>query len=102
VDTRGHSVPSSSLSLDSVLFLFFKSEVSKNKYHCSRRSKRRFILKVNMPSTDCAVLHADIPGLDELNCCDHPAINCLEKEGELRVVYIDDTTGQLIGYSSFD
>jgi hypothetical protein len=55
-----------------------------------------------MASTDCAVLHADIPELDEQSCCDHPDIICLEKEGELRVVYIDDPNGQLIGYLSFE
>jgi hypothetical protein len=41
-----------------------------------------------MSSTDCEILRASIPILDAINCCENPAINCIEVEGEMRVAQI--------------
>jgi hypothetical protein len=62
---------------------------------------RKVLFKEAMSSTDCAALNVDIPELDEQNCCDHAAITCLEREGEQRIIFIDDNTGQLTGFLSF-
>jgi hypothetical protein len=55
-----------------------------------------------MQATDCEILSESIPLLDAENCCDHAGITCVQGEGgELRVIYIIDTTGQFVGYAAF-
>jgi hypothetical protein len=51
-----------------------------------------------MDSTDCEILHADIPVLDAVSCCDHVTITCIQDENsELRVTRIIDEEGILQG-----
>jgi hypothetical protein len=47
---------------------------------------------------DCEILHEAMRMLDALNCCEHPAVNCIQVGGELRVAQIIDESQQLEGF----